>query len=94
MDHDDTLPDLALPNVTVFFSFATTDDLFARVNQLELDRDAVGWDRLTSVNVDGAHDGVVPVEAAVTAFEINAQSGEVKFRFSCSHFLYLSPTIF
>lgn len=69
VNHLIQFPDSSLPDVRVPLALVTVVDLLARVNQLQLELDAVGWDRLVCINVDGADDGVVGIEGARVAFK-------------------------
>ena len=69
VNHLIQFPDSSLPDVRVPLALVTVVDLLARVNQLQLELDAVGWDRLVCINVDGADDGVVGIEGARVTFK-------------------------
>ena len=78
-DHLIQLPDATLPNVRIPLSFVTVVDLFARVNQLKLELDAVGRDRLVRVNVDRTNYRMVGIEGARVTLEANRHGCSIKF---------------
>ena len=77
VDHLIEFPDPSLPNVRVPLALVPVVDLLARVNQLQLELDTVGWDRLVCINVDRADDGVVRIEGARVAFKDDGHGGAI-----------------
>ena len=79
------LPDASLPGVLVTLALVTIVDLLRHINKLELQLDAVGWNRLVGVDFNEAGDRVIGVERAHVAFKVDLHFGSLKFRLLCSH---------
>ena len=78
VDHDAVLPDASLPNMWISLALVAVVDLLARVDELKLELNSVGWDGCRGLNIDGAADGVLSVESARIVFEVDVHGRAVQ----------------
>ena len=86
LDHLGFLPGATLHNVGISLAFVTVVDFLARVNELQLELDAIGGDRLVCINVNHSFNGVICVERALIIDESHFKFGSIERGFCLTHY--------